>query len=299
MIRRVAAIVLFTAVVCWPEAALAQATTPVQPRDQVVLSGDVTVARGTVVAEVVVFSGSATIAGVVQGDVVVLDGPITIAGQVGGDVIALHGPIRLLDTAQVTGDVMAGGTLARADGAQVLGTVRHDVSVTLAGPIGALGALLVSVAMGVSILLGGLLLLLLAPRGIDRTAAVARSAPAAAAGWGLFAAIAVPVLAVVLAATVLGMPLGLTTLLGLALLWLFGLVAASFAIGRLVVVPPRSRLGALVAGCAIGGAVGLVPILNVAWWTLGGMFGVGLIVVAAWRARSGRAEPPGTRFRHR
>ena len=69
-----------------------------------------------------------------------LDGPVTIAGQVGGDVIALHGPIRLLATAQVTGDVRAGGNLIAVDGAQVTGEVRRDVGFTLSGPAEVLGA---------------------------------------------------------------------------------------------------------------------------------------------------------------
>jgi hypothetical protein len=36
-------------------------------------------------------------------------------------------------------------------------------------------------------------------------------------------------------------------------------------------------------------AVGLVPVLNVVWWTLGGVFGVGVVLVAIAGAR--RAEP--------
>ena len=300
MVRRVLFVVLAAVGVSWPVAAKAEVTEPVQPVDQVVLSGDVTVPRGTVAQEVVVFSGSATVAGVVQHDVVVLDGPVTIAGQVGGDVIALHGSIHLLRTAQVTGDVLAGGSLEMADGAEVAGAVRRDVGFTMAGPVGALGALLVSVAMAVSILLGALLMLLLAPRGAERAADAARSAPLAT-GWGLLASLALPLVAVALMATVVGMPLGLAILLGLALLWLLGLVVATFAIGRLVIKAPRSRLAATVVGWAIVSAAGLVPVLNVGAWVLAGMFGFGAVVVAAWRSRSGRALPePGARAgRHR
>jgi hypothetical protein len=301
MVRRVMLAAVPALAVWWPVAAQAQPAAPTNPSNQVVLSGDVTIPRGTVIGEVVVFSGSATVAGVVQNDVVVLDGPVTVSGQVGGDVIALHGPIRLLDTAQITGNVLAGGNLIVAEGAQVTGDVRRDVGFTLAGPVGELGVLLVSIAMGVSILLGGALMLVLAPRGADRAADAARDAPLASAGWGVLAAIAVPLVAIALTATVLGLPLGLAALLGLAMLWLLGLVAATYAIGRLVVRAPRSRLGALLAGGAIGGAIGLVPILNGVWWVLGGMFGVGALVVAAWRARSGRVDltPRGRSGRHR
>ncbi len=67
--------------------------------------------------------------------------------------------------------------------------------------------------------------------------------------------------------------------------------------GRFLVREPGSRIGALLAGWAVVACVGLVPILNVAWWSLGAVFGLGAMTVAAWRARgSGRhrvgAAPP-------
>src|SRR5436305_15082497 len=103
MIRRIAVVAVVLLASSWPVAARAQAQPQGHAHDQVVLSGDVTVFRGTVIHQVVVFSGSATIDGVVEGDVVVFRGPITVSGQVGGDVIALHGPIHLLRTAEVGG----------------------------------------------------------------------------------------------------------------------------------------------------------------------------------------------------
>ena len=179
-----------------------------------------------------------------------------------------------------------------AQGAQVGGTTQRDVGFTLSGPVGVLGALLVSAAMGVSILVGGLLFLLLAPRGADRAADAARSAPLASAGWGLVIAFVLPVGALALAVTVLGLPLALALLLGLGLIWFVGLAIATFVVGRLVVRPPRSRVGAMFAGWGIGAVIGLVPFLNLVSWTLGAGFGIGAIVVAAWRARSGREAPP-------
>jgi cytoskeletal protein CcmA (bactofilin family) len=300
MIRRVAVVAGVLLAVSWPVAAFAQAQAQGRARDQVMLSGDVTVERGTVVHQVVVFSGSATVEGVVEGDVVVLRGPVTVSGQVGGDVIALHGPIRLLRTAQVGGDVRAGGAVLVVHGAQVGGQIQHDVGFTLSGPVGVLGALLLSAAMGASILLGGLVILLLAPRGADRAADAARSAPLASAGWGLMAAIVVPIAALALAATIVGLPLALAVLLGLGLVWFIGISVATFILGRLILPAPRSRVGAMFAGWGIGAVVGLVPFLNVVWWTLGAAFGVGAILVAAWRVRSGNEpRPPDRGGRHR
>jgi hypothetical protein len=67
-----------------------------------------------------------------------------------------------------------------------------------------------------------------------------------------------------------------------------GYAWAVFAVGRLIVREPRSRWLALLAGWAIAAAVGLVPFLNIAAWSIGGMFGFGAMTVAVWRARAPR-----------
>jgi hypothetical protein len=283
MLRRALPVVVTALVVLWPASAHAQPEVTGEPNDQVVLAGDVLVPKGRIVGEVVVFSGSASVAGVVDGDVVVLHGPVSVSGQVSGDVVALDGPIRLAATAQVGRDVLGSGIVRVMEGAQVQGQVRKDVRFTLSGPLGALGLLLVPAAVAVSVLLTMLVLLLLAPRGVERVAVALRTAPFASVGWGLLLWIVSPALAVVALATILGLPFGLALLLGLGLWWLVGLAWAWWGIGRLVV--RRSRTGALFAGWGIGAVLGLVPFLNVAWWASSSVVGVGAMTVAAWRGR--------------
>jgi cytoskeletal protein CcmA (bactofilin family) len=283
--RRLLVFACFLTAFLWPVAAHAQPKAPESPPEQVVLSGDVLVAKGHVVGEVVVFHGSATVNGVVEGDVVVVSGQVTVAGQVSGDVVALDGDVKLLATAQIGGGVSAGRTVTVHEDAQVGGSVRQHTRFTLASTLDVLGVLLASAAMAVSILIAGLLLLLLAPRGADRIASAARTAPFASSGWGIALLIVLPVVAVAAAASILGIPFGLALVLGLGLLWLAGLGATTFVIGRAAIRAPRSRVGALFVGWAIGSVVGLVPVLNIAWWTLGGMFGLGATTVAVWRTR--------------
>ena len=258
--------------------------------DQVVLSGTVTVPRGQSVGEVVVFHGRAVVAGVVVGDVVVLDGPVVVAGQVSGTVVAMNGPIRLAETASVGGDVLGAQDVRLEPGALVGGEVRDHVRFTPRGTLAALGALLGAVAIAVSALLLLLLLLALATR-----SSAARTAPFASLGWGVVVAVALPSLAVVTAASILGLPLGLSLLLAFGLIALVGYAFATFALGRLIVREPRGRAGALFAGWGAAAAIGLVPFLNVVAWALGSTFGLGAAVVAIWRARS--AAP--SRGRHR
>jgi hypothetical protein len=254
--------------------------------DQVVLSGTVSVPRGRAVGEVVVFHGRAVVSGVVAGDVVVFDGPIAVSGQVSGSVVALNGPIRLGSTASVGGDVLGSQQVRLDPGAFVRGGVRDDVTITARGALAVLGALLGALAIAFSALLVLLMLLAIAPRGLDRVAAAGITAPFASAGWGVVVALGLPVLAVAAAASILGLPLGLSLLLAIGLVALVGYAFAAFVVGRLIVREPRARLGALLAGWGIAAALSLVPLLNLVVWVLGSVFGVGAVIVAAWRTRS-------------
>ena len=94
-------------IVISPAVALAQDAPGIEPEDQIVFAGSVSVPRGQRVGEVVVFSGRATVNGVVTGDVVVFEGPVTVTGQVNGSVIAADGVVRLAESARVGGDVFS------------------------------------------------------------------------------------------------------------------------------------------------------------------------------------------------
>jgi len=266
-------------------AAWGQADAPREADPQVVLVGDVDVPAGDVAGEVVVVRGDVTVDGVVDGDVIVLRGLITVAGQVRGDVVSVSGRVRLRPTAQVGGSVLAGETAEVEAGAQVAGGVTQGVRYSLGSAVGTIGALLAPAAFAVSTLLLLAFLLLVAPRGLERVGQAGRTAPFAVAGWGLLAALGVALAGLLLTASVLGLPLGVALLLAWWLFAMVGIAATTWTIGRLVVREPRSRTGALFAGWAIAAALGLVPFVNVAWWTLAGLVGWGAVVVAIWRAR--------------
>jgi hypothetical protein len=272
------------AVMVVPLAASAAAAVPA-PQDQVVLSGTVNVPRDSVVGEVVVFHGSAIISGAVRGDVVVLDGPATIdGGTVSGSVVALDGTIRLTGGSVVGGDVLGGGDVWVSPGIRVGGQVKERVLFTVRGPLGILGVLLGAVALAASVLLLGVAMLLLAPRGAERVAQAARTAPLASFGWGVLVAVAIPVLGVAAVASIIGLPIGVATLLALGFVWLLGLTWTAWIVGRLIVRAPRSRWAAFAAGWAIVAVTGFVPVLDAIVWGLGSVFGVGAMAVAGWRA---------------
>jgi hypothetical protein len=284
-VRRLIALVLIAGGASFPAVARAQA--PPQPgeRDQIVLSGDVTVPAGRAVGEVVVFDGTVTVDGVVRGDIVVLSGSVRVAGQVGGTVVVVDGSVFVEATGQIGEDVLAGDDVTLEPGAMVRGEARRSFRLSLARPLEVLGVLLAAAAVAFSSLLLGLVLLLVAPSGADRTADALRTAPWASAAWGIGLWLLLPVASVVAVASVVGIPVGLSILLGLGLVASVGYTLSVWSVGRWIVPAPRPRLGAFLAGWGISVVLSLVPFLHIAWWGLATILGLGGATVAAWRSR--------------
>jgi len=277
------------------EASPAEAERRTPERNQIVLSGDVLVRRGEDVGEVVVFHGTATIAGVVHGDVVMIDGRIEVTGQVSGSVVAVHGPISIGPNAQILGDVIGRNRLQIAEGARVDGDVRRGTAFTFRTPIDAFGPFAAWLAIAVSTLFLGGLLVLLAPRGLEASAAAALGSPWASAGIGLVVAIGLPVLAVFGVVSLVGLPFGLGLLLALAFVYSIAFVSSVFILGRAIWRAPRSRWLAFAIGWSIVLAASAIPFVGGVLWIVGAPYGLGALTVASWRARGtgGRHRPGG------
>lgn len=254
--------------------------------DQIVLSGNVNVPRGQQVGEVVVLHGSVQIDGVADGDVVLLDGNIGIQGQVSGSVIAVNGSVVLGSNAHVRGDVLARGTVSIREGGIVDGTVREHTAFTWRAPVGVFGRFASWLAVSVSTLALGLLLIVVAPRGADGVFEAARTAPWASLGWGFAVLVGLPVLGVAAIVSLVGLPFGLGLLLALAFLFSIGYAYSAWIVGRMLWRPPRNRALAFLFGWAIVRAVALAPVVSGITWAAAAVFGLGATVVSIWRARS-------------
>lgn len=257
----------------------------------VVITGGTYVAPDRTVDTVVVFDGETVLEGTVLDTVVVFNGETTIAGTVDGDVIVFRGKLTLTDGAVVTGDVFAQRREidpgARVDG-DVSGIARVSWGLQWAGWIAAIA---VWFAIAVSVLVLGLLMLWLAPRGMEAALSSARTALAASIGWGVGLLVGLPVFAVLAIATLVGIPLGIGVLLALVLFFAIGQTTAAFLLGRVILREPRSRIVAFLAGWAILAGVALIPGVGGLIWFAGTVFGLGTIAVATWRARGAVEEP--------
>ena len=260
--------------------------------DQIVLTGRAEVRAGERVNTVVILDGPAVIDGTVNGSVVALNGDIRVTGTVDEAVVALRGQATIESGARVGGDVVSSESPQVAPGATVDGDVR-----TSRFSFRALGWFLWAawwVAVTVSVLVLGLLLLRLAPAAMAASLAVARNEVGQTMGWGIAVAVGLPVLSVALLLTLLGIPLGLLGLLSLILLCTVGYVVAALALGRAVVKEPTSVYLAFLVGFAILRLVNVVPVVGGLVSFLATAFGLGALAIAGWRAARRTPAAPAT-----
>lgn len=259
-------------------------------RDHVVLTGEIHIEEGETVDSAVIFNGPATIDGVVAGPVVAFNGDVTISGTVEEDVVVFNGAVTVRSGAEVGGDLSAREEPVVEDGATVRGQVRRRAFDLDRGPFPFFARLAVWIAVTVSLLALGFLLLLLFPRGMDAIDLAWRTQMGGSIGWGLLLLVGLPVVGVLIAITIVGIPLGVGLLLALALLYATGYVAASWILGRQLIKPPTSRALALLVGVLILRVVALIPFVSGIVGALAAAFGLGAIAVASWRA--GRVASP-------
>jgi hypothetical protein len=252
--------------------------------------------RGTVTDYVIVGDGDLRVSGRVTRGVVVVHGDAVISGRVAGDVVAVTGRVTVTATGSVGGDVVS-----RRDPKIARGTVEGEVrGLDLRGIftgiiIGFLAYLWLAVTLSMALL--GLVFVWLLPRAADTAVAAGRRFWPSVS-WGALVGIIGPVIAILVVATVLGLPLGFTMLSGLNVLAPLGYVTASLIIGRLWVkgTTPRARIGAFFAGFGILRLVALIPGFGLVVWFLVCVYGIGAVSMAAWygghEVRPAPTEPP-------
>jgi hypothetical protein len=276
--------------------------------DLVVLTGRAEVAEADSIDTLVIFDGPTTIDGTVQGTVVSFNGPVDISGTVGEDVVSFTGTVTVRSGAVIGGDLVTRTEPLVEQGATVRGETRRAVDL-LRDPFPFVGRLLSWLAVSVSLLILGLLLLLLTPKGADAVAAAWRTATGPSVGWGLILLVGLPIVAVLAAVALLGIvleptsalwppldvldvlpfPFAIGLVLGLGLLYAVGYVAGAWLAGRLLIRGPQRRGVAFLIGLAIVRVLAFVPILAGIVSSVAVLVGLGAVMVAAWRA--GRPAP--------
>lgn len=258
-----------------------------------------------------VVRGDVEILGEVEGDLNVAWGDVTVEGRVEGNVNVAWGDVELGEKSLVNGDLnVVMGKLDRAPGAVVTGKENSvglwggkDISTKAFGRgKGSFGMI-----FRIGRLLIFLLILLIAPRGVERVAACVRRQPGQACIIGLGAMLAALPLIIVLVITIIGILLiPIVPFVYLAAGFL-GWLGVSQVVGAKVFEIVKKQGGSGFAKALVG-----VFLLEAVLWVLPGlfasffwsvvhMFGYGAVIltkfgtndVSLWAPPAGSTAPPG------
>ncbi len=260
--------------------------------DVVVLGGSLTLEPGAAAQQVTVLLGSVELASgaTVEQEVVAIGGDIHLApgARVGGDAVSVGGKIVIDEGGEIEGqetsvDVPGLGSLLAIAGTRS-GATRNDF------PLVTLGHALLQFAVFFGM---GLLLLVLFPRRLEALTGGLAHEPVKAVLTGILGLIALPIVAILLVVTVVGIPLIAVLVLGLVAASVMGYTALALHFGR--ALPFRFERGApilhLAVGTAVLVAVGQIPILGILAWIAAWLFVLGVVL----RTRFGQpptAPPP-------
>jgi hypothetical protein len=261
--------------------------------DHVVITGGAIVPASQTAGDVIVVDGGVRIDGRATGDVVSVSGPIRIAGRVDGDVIAVSDRAVLASSARVGGDLRYGDERPVLEpGARVAGKVSKEDWSDAGKGWGWVSAFAWWLAVSVSTLIAGALLVWLAPGALDAAERAVREHLGATIGWGVAIAIGVPLLAILALVTLVGIPFGIALLLAAIPVLLVAYATGAWMLGRRALRDRSSSpWTALLAGWGILRLLALIPILGGLVGLAATIVGLGALTVALWRARTGGATP--------
>lgn len=260
------------------------------------VDGDVTIAADEEVETLVVVDGDARIEGRVD-TVVVVDGTAVLRGAEVNDLVVVSGDAVLEAGTRIHGDVhLADSSLDRASDVVVSGKIRDDIDVSFPLLSFALFSLIMYLGFSIFVVLAGLLAAGVAARQVRAAGAAITDDT----GWTILGAIiafvAVPIAAVFVFFTVVGIPTALGVLIfALPALWFMGYLVTGVLIGGTALnitsgdeTEGKPLLQAVVGLVALQ-IVGLIPVLGVVVVTFSGLLGGGAVALVGWRALRGSA----------
>jgi hypothetical protein len=266
---------------------------PVSGKVQIA-GGNVKLGSGAAVSgDVAIAGGEVIIQGAINGKLRAAGGNIRIDGPVTGNASIAGGRLELGPNARIEGKLrFFGGELIRDPAAQVVGGVeqergrssgRHEMTATqrfLHGWVWSVGLVALAALIAAAF-----------PGASQRMALELRERPWITPLLGILALVTIPVAAVLVIITIVGIPIGLAALIGYVLLLLLGYVWTAVVIGGMLldrIKPEVAAQTAWHAGAAALAMLALAILVRVPYF--GGLLkltavalGVGMIVAAVMR----------------
>ncbi|NNG02652.1 MAG: hypothetical protein HKM95_00945 [Inquilinus sp.] len=247
--------------------------------DLIAAGGNLDIAAGGAV-DLIAAGGTITVDGPLREDAILAGGTVTLAGTVAQDVIASGGRLRLMRGARIGDDALLSGGSVTLDG-DIGGGIDYVAGRGRGGRSGwepSRGAHWGGALFGaLGTIAAGAVAFLLLPGLTLGAAAAVRERPVFSLLLGIAVMAGVPLLAILLFATVIGIPLGAIALLLYPALLFLAIVATAFGLSegllrrRLSPPTPLRRLGTFALAVVvlyilfaipwIGGLLGIVALL--------------------------------------
>jgi hypothetical protein len=247
---------------------------------------DAAVPSGDHVDTLIVVRANARVEGSVD-SIVVIDGTATLAGGSAGALTVIHGTADL-QAGIVTGNVRTiDGSVDKAPGVVVQGsTGAYDASVATFAVLLIPLLILLFIGFGLAGIAAALLVAAFAARQVRQAEGLITHEPGRVLVAGLAGSVLLPILALLVSATVVGAPIGLGALfVVLPALAFLGWIVAAIWLGDWIVVhlrgtyePSRPYLAAVV-GVIVLAFAGIVPFVS----AIATLFGFGALLVMGWR----------------
>jgi hypothetical protein len=280
-----------------------------------VIFGDFTLTSGkTNQGDLVIIGGNVTIeeGATVIGTMAVIGGNLTIYGSVMGDLVSVGGSGKISDTAYVEGSLVSiGSSLSISDDATILGetvfelddsvqippvTIAPDtitppqsprVTISTSPGIEFLRKLFSTSFMVLALAALGLLIGILFPNHLKKTAKSIVHEPVKSGVLGLLTIFAAPIVLGILAITIILLPVSLITGLALSILMLYGWVAVGYEIGLRISISAKvawepsiiAGIGTLVLS-ATAALVNIIPCIGFLIYPIVVSVGLGGVLIS-------------------
>ncbi|MGD8189594.1 hypothetical protein ACQCN2_06265 [Brevibacillus ginsengisoli] len=165
-------------------------------------------------------------------------GNATVAGTVRDSVIVMNGNLDIQDSAHIMGLVLViGGNITQAPGAQVTDNILHiavndaTLNSLLLGGVLVVGVWFVQLAFSILLLILPVMTSTIAKNRLDSLSMILRRSPGRLMAIGFLISLLIVALTLLLCITVIGIPVALLLVLGVALVVIVGLTVLSQIIG--------------------------------------------------------------------
>ncbi|KPK23647.1 MAG: hypothetical protein AMJ70_02925 [Dehalococcoidia bacterium SG8_51_3] len=252
-------------------------------------------------------AGTVQANGSVGGSILGGGGQVTLANKVGGDITLSVDSLTIISSADIKGDVKYTSTNEASiqPGASISGDISHLIPERLDKAekakakgimAGTIGTVVWKILSYVMIFIIGIILILIARKRLTLMQMAIQKSPWQTLGWGALILIATPIAAIIVMITVIGLPLGIISLLLWGIVLYLSQIPVALLLGRLIIRHNREldstgiMIGALALGLLVLFVLRLIPVIGWIVALLVIVFGIGTLITSIGTMRFEPAE---------